>query len=129
FAVRPRTRCARCAPRAGGPGPRRARGDVVARSPARAHALGAGDPALPGALRGLARGSEGYAREPAHEIEVWATDSASARRLAEREARTMPSYETAWRVVGVLRDQEEPVKEGPRHHAAANASLLIFLGR
>jgi hypothetical protein len=48
-------------------------------------------------------GPDGYAREPAHEIEVWSTDSASARRLAEREARTMPSYETAWRVVGVLR--------------------------
>jgi hypothetical protein len=47
---------------------------------------------------------EGYAREVAHEIEVWATDAAGARRLAEREARTMASYEAAWRVVRVARD-------------------------
>jgi len=67
-------------------------------------------PSAPGTHRFRVRfaawheGPEGYERRPAHEIEVWATDSGSARRLAEREARTLPCYESAWRVAEVLRD-------------------------
>jgi hypothetical protein len=49
--------------------------------------------------------AEGYTRERAHELEVWATDAQSARRLAEQDARAAPGYDPAWRIVGVSRSR------------------------
>jgi hypothetical protein len=94
----------------------------TARRRARAHAgttagwwlgpLRALTPAAPGTRRyrvsfaAWRERADGYAREPVHEIEVWATDAAGARRLAEREARTLPAYDPAWRVIRVARDPD-----------------------
>lgn len=48
-------------------------------------------------------GEDRFVRRDVHDLEVWAADAQSARRLAQQEVRTVPGYEPSWRIRQVAR--------------------------
>ncbi len=48
-------------------------------------------------------GEDRFVRRDVHELEVWAADAQSARRLAQQEIRLVDGYEPAWRIRQVAR--------------------------
>ena len=42
-----------------------------------------------------------FVRHDVHEIEVWAADGTSARRMAQQEVQSVPDYRPAWRIRAV----------------------------
>jgi hypothetical protein len=44
-----------------------------------------------------------FVRRDVHELEIWAADAGSARRLAQQEIQQVPGYEPAWRIRQVAR--------------------------
>jgi hypothetical protein len=49
-----------------------------------------------------------FVRRDVHELEVWATDAASARRIAQQEVQEVPGYEPVWRIRQVVRTDRPP---------------------
>ena len=54
-----------------------------------------------------------FVRHDVHELEVWAVDAASARRLAQQEIQQTPGYEPAWRIRQVARVDGGRPRGGP----------------
>jgi thioesterase domain-containing protein len=54
-----------------------------------------------------------FVRRDVHELEVWAADAASARRLAQQEIQQTPGYEPAWRIRQVARVDGGSARGGP----------------
>jgi hypothetical protein len=54
-----------------------------------------------------------FVRRDVHELEVWAADAASARRLAQQEIQQTPGYEPAWRIRQVARVDGGRARGGP----------------
>lgn len=48
-------------------------------------------------------GEDRFVRRDVHDLEVWAADAQSARRLAQQEIRVVSGYEPAWRIRQVAR--------------------------
>ena len=48
-------------------------------------------------------GEDRFLRRDVHDLDVWAADAQSARRLAQQEIRTVNGYEPAWRIRQVAR--------------------------
>ena len=48
-------------------------------------------------------GEDRFVRRDVHELEVWAADAQSARRLAQQEIRGVAGYEPSWRIRQVAR--------------------------
>lgn len=48
-------------------------------------------------------GEDRFVRRDVHELEVWAADAQSARRLAQQEIRSVGDYEPSWRIRQVAR--------------------------
>lgn len=48
-------------------------------------------------------GDDRFVRRDVHQLEVWAADAQSARRLAQQEVRSVEGYEPAWRIRQVAR--------------------------
>lgn len=48
-------------------------------------------------------GEDRFVRRDVHELEVWAADAQSARRLAQQEIRGVEGYEPSWRIRQVAR--------------------------
>jgi len=58
-------------------------------------------------------GEDRFVRRDVHELEVWAADAASARRLAQQEIQQVPAYEPAWRIRQVARMDGARPRGGP----------------
>ena len=54
-----------------------------------------------------------FVRRDVQELEVWAADAASARRLAQQEIQQTPGYEPAWRIRQVARVDGGRARGGP----------------
>jgi hypothetical protein len=63
-------------------------------------------------------GEDRFVRRDVHELEVWAADAQSARRLAQQEIRGVEGYEPAWRIRQVAR-VDPPVARAAAGGAAA----------
>ncbi|MGE0347067.1 MAG: hypothetical protein AB7I24_09380 [Candidatus Nanopelagicales bacterium] len=48
-------------------------------------------------------GEDRFVRVDVHQVEVWAADAQSARRLAQQEIRQVDGYEPSWRIRQVAR--------------------------
>jgi hypothetical protein len=49
-------------------------------------------------------GEDRFVRRDVHDLEVWAADAQSARRLAQQEIRGVAGYEPSWRIRQVARN-------------------------
>ena len=47
-----------------------------------------------------------FVRSDVHVLEVWATDAASARRIAQQEVQHIPDYTPPWRIRQIVRADE-----------------------
>lgn len=54
-----------------------------------------------------------FVRRDVHELEVWAADAGSARRLAQQEIQQVAGYEPAWRIRQVARVDGARPRGGP----------------
>lgn len=52
--------------------------------------------------------AERFVRRDVHEIDIWAADSGSARRLAQQEIQAVAGYRPAWRIRQVIRAEDAP---------------------
>lgn len=52
-----------------------------------------------------------FVRKDVHELEVWATDATSARRIAQQEIQNVPGYKPSWRIRQVVRP-DRPARSG-----------------
>jgi hypothetical protein len=46
-----------------------------------------------------------FVRRDVHELEVWAADAATARRIAQQDIQEVPDYLPAWRIRRVRREE------------------------
>lgn len=49
-----------------------------------------------------------FVRRDVHELEIWAADAASARRLAQQEVQAEVAYRPSWRIRAVTRADRRP---------------------